>query len=206
MFASLRRCCVVLVLLAGAGVAQAAVHGPSSHALGLPSVQSLLSGSAWQVASTQVSGWGPEYRQWQLFDSSGQVAALFVEEYDKVQNVLHWSGELGFQGDGYLVQQRSTRQITLSNGRVAGVSVVLLHRLNDRIAIAYAVVSHDGIGAHSTDDLIRTGWEALIGTAGPYFAVRVSVPIASSVSDAAEAIATNLLAQALPVVRARAAQ
>ena len=61
-------------------------------------------------------------------------------------------------------------------GRRHTVDVATLGRVGDRLLVASAVVSPDGSAARGTDDLLRTAWEVLWGTAGPYDLVRLSVP------------------------------
>jgi hypothetical protein len=191
---------LVLTLLVLTGLARMVVQPPAARPLALPAVRLLTAGSGWQVEATEASRWGMVYRQWTLRKPGGQAAFLYLAATDSAKIVVRWSGELGYQGEGYLVQGRRTRALRLSTGSTARVSVVHIQRLHEQRVLACAVVSPDGIAAQGTDHLLRTGWEVLRGTAGPYYLVRVAVP-AGVQNVSGEAIALRLLARVLPILQ-----
>jgi hypothetical protein len=141
-------------------------------------------------------------RQWALRDSARRTAFLYLATTASVKTIIRWSGELGYQGEGYLVQGRGSRVLRLSTGSAARVSVVRIERLDAWRVLAYAVGSPDGIAAHGTDDLLRTGWEALRGTAGPYYLVRVAA-VERTQAASTEVLALGLLAHVLPALQLR---
>ncbi len=202
MSSTTRRFSLVLVLIGLTGLACAAVRPPNRQPLGLPSSSSLLAGSDWRVLSAASAPYGEGNIQWSLREPGGAAALLFVESTNKVQTMLEWSGVLGFEGDGYLVRQSGTRSLRLGDGTSATVGTANVRQLTNQLAIASAVVGPDGIMAHGADYLVRTGWEALRGTDGPYYLVRVATPTVGSNSEA-ERIAGALLARVLPALRAR---
>jgi hypothetical protein len=193
---------LVLILLVLTGLARMAVHPPVPRPLALPAAGPLLAGSGWHVQATESSRWGMPFRQWALRDNAGRTAFLYLATTGSVKTILHWSGELGYQGEGYLVQGRGSRVLRLSTGAAARVSVVRIERLDERRVLAYAVVSPDGIAARGTDDLLRTGWEVLRGTAGPYYLVRVAA-VERIQAASTEVLALGLLAHVLPALQRR---
>jgi hypothetical protein len=106
--------------------------------------------------------------------------------------MVRWTGELGYQGEGYAVASRSRETIRLGDGSARTVSRVLVERLDDRRLLEYAVAGPDGVAASGTDGLAGTAWAALSGRAGPYYMVRVSAPAGAG------AAVDGLLARVLP--------
>jgi hypothetical protein len=135
-----------------------------------------------------------------LRDTAGQQALLYVQATNKVQSMLHWSGILGFQGEGYLVLHTGSQSLRLPGGSRTTVTIATLQRLGDRLLVAYAVVSPGGIAASSTDNPLRTAWDVLRGVAGPYYLARLGVPEGNSVT-AAQAIITHLFPPALAALQ-----
>jgi len=200
-----RRAGVIVALALVAGGASFAVQ-PTAHAAALPSASALIHGTDWRVASTGtvVAFTGEMYNSWGVYNPHVGQASLFVA-VASVQKVVHWSGELGYEGAGYLTQSRRIDTLTLSDGAHAPATFAVVKHLTDRELVAYAVVSADRIEAHGLNDIVRTGWETLIGTKSPYYLVSVSVPDPTSAYDAqAGRIATSLLTPVLQGLRADA--
>src|SRR5262245_57777079 len=117
------------------------------------------------------------YRQWGLRGGAGRRSLLNLGVAGEAKQMVLGSGELGYQGEGYLVGRRG-----------------------ERLVVASAVVGPDGIAARGTDHLPRTLWEVLRGTASPYYMVRVAMPEAAWTAQG-EAAAIGLLARLLPVLQ-----
>jgi hypothetical protein len=192
---------VVLALFLLAGVASLGLRAGPPRYLAVPAVTPLIAGSGWHVTTSYPpAAWHLNYRQWVLRNTAGKQALLYVQATTKVQSMLHWSGTLGFQGEGYLVLHAGLQSLRLPDGSRTIVSVATLQRLGDRLLVAYAVVSPDGIACASTNNPLRTAWDALRGVAGPYYLARLSVPEGSSVT-AAQAIITHLFPPALAALQ-----
>lgn len=197
MLSAYRRAGLVIALAILASVASVAAR-PSTHPVAVPAIARLIGGTGWHVRSVQQSGWDKmPWKQWQLYSQRGTTAALYVEATNAVKRVMHWTGELGYLGEGYVVLQRYETTTPLSDGRSAPITVALVRRGADRQIIEYAYVSQDGIEAQGTDDFFRTAWRTLRGDSGMYYLVRVAVP-APSDDALARAVAAQLLKPVLP--------
>jgi hypothetical protein len=184
-----------------AGLASLGLRAGQPPALAVPAVTPLIASSGWRVAASYPpAAWHLSYRQWLVRDTAGQQALLYVQPTNKVQSMLHWSGTLGFQGDGYLVLHAGSQSLRLPDGSMTRITVATLQRLSERLLVAYAVVSPDGIAAASTDNPLRTAWDVLRGVAGPYYLARLSVPEGSSVTTA-QAIIIHLFPPALAALQ-----
>jgi hypothetical protein len=172
----LRRHALVLLLILAAGGAETAVAYREQPIPPLPAVTALMAGSGWQVeAAYQPGGFLMSYQQWAVRDAVGDEVLLYVGATARLQTALHWTGELGYQGEGFQVAERGERILRLEHGRTAAVARALVDHLSDHRVLEYAVASRDGVTAHITGSLLRTVWEALRGEAGPYYLVRVSM-------------------------------
>ncbi len=197
MSSPLRRHALVGLLILAAAAAGLGVQTHDRPDPALPSGPAPAS-AAWRVETAYAAGYaGMPYRQWLLRDAAGVEALLYVGGTGRVQTMLHWTGELGYQGEGYLVTNRRHETVRLADGSSATLSEVRVQRLADDRMLAYAVVGPDGVAPDATSSPLRTAWAALLGRAGPYYLVRVSVPIAGSVADAGKAAGT-LVAETVP--------
>jgi hypothetical protein len=209
MLSTYRRHGVVVLLALAASLASRGLAQPQSRDAALPAIAGLTSGTGWQVVATYntVAGPGMAWGQWGLRNAQGARLALYLGVTDAVQKLVHWSGELAYEGAGYQVLWRRPATIRIHGGVTAPISVILVQHLGDRELLAYAVASPDGISARSTDDPLRTAWDALLGTTGPYYLVRVSVPVrqvAGRPDAGASALAVHLLAPVLSTLYADA--
>jgi len=141
----------------------------------LPDVPALAVGSQWRVedASPTVE-MGMRYRQWLLRDATGNEASLFVGATTKTQVMLRWSGELGYQGEGYVVTDRGEQALPLSDRHTVTITRAEVRHLSDRLLLQYAIVAPGGVVARGTQSAWRALWDALRGTSGPYYVVRVA--------------------------------
>jgi hypothetical protein len=196
MSASVRHHALVVVLILAAAVAGAGVSGQTRPNPPLPAVATLMERGAWQVETAYAPGdAGMTFRQWLLRDQAGSEALLYVGATSRVQVMVRWSGELGYLGEGYLVTGRGERTIALGDGSAATVSSVLVQRLTDRRLLAYAVVGPEGIAPSGTASPLATARDVVTGRAGPYYLVRVSVPVTGTAPPTGSA--DRLLAAAL---------
>jgi len=174
---SIRRHAAVLVLIALAGAAGLGLAGQAAPAPALPAIAALTAGTGWQVETAYAPGdAGGPFQEWQVRDRDGTEALLYVGATSRVQTMARWTGELGYQGDGYLVTSRPEGRVRLADGSSAAVSRVLAQREGDQRLLEYAVVGPAGVAPSSTSSLPGAAWDALTGRAGPYFMVRASVP------------------------------
>lgn len=182
---------VVCLILAGGGVA-AAVRQETPATPNLPTVEALTSGSVWRAeAASRSAGSGTAYQQWQLVDASGQQALLYLGVTSRVPTMLRWSGELGYQGEGYVVVERRSLLVQLGAGRQAEAGEAVLQHVSERRVIRYAIVGPHGIGREARDLTLGAAWDAVRGHAAAYYLVRVSTSVDSGVA------ATALLARVL---------
>ncbi|HXM55066.1 MAG TPA: hypothetical protein VOB72_06720 [Candidatus Dormibacteraeota bacterium] len=197
MPASIRRHAVVLLLILAAAAAGVATVGRDRPTPVLPAISDLTRGSAWSLEAAYAPGdAGGPYRQWLLRAADGTEALLYVGATSRPQTMVRWTGELGYQGEGYLVVGRSERTIRLTDGSTATASGVFVERQGDRRLLEYAVVRPDGVVPTGTSSPAQTAWSALANRAGPYYMVRVAVPAGRA--DAADL----LLAAVLPPLSA----
>lgn len=199
MPASIRRHALVLLLIGAAGAAGAGLAGQAAPAPALPGIGALTAGTAWQVETAYAPGdAGGPYRQWLVRDPGGTEVLLYVGATSRVQTMARWTGELGYEGEGYLVTGWPEERIRLADGSSAMVSRVLARREGDRRLLEYAVVGPEGVAPSATSSLPGSAWDALSGRAGPYFMVRAAAPAgAGAAADRLlGAVLTPLLATA----------
>lgn len=154
-----------------AGLAGSLVEAPAASAPPMPGVSALIAGSGWNVDTT----YDPvpnkmTYQVWLLTNEGGAEAQLFVGATGLPQALFAWSGELGYVGEGYLVDASSV--VESEAGRI---TVARIHRGADARLVAYAAVRPDGVVATGTDSPLGLAWDAVAHRGGPYFAVRVTV-------------------------------
>ncbi len=162
----------------------------------MPAASALTSGTGWTVTDTYTST-ALHYRQWQLRDSAGHEALLYVGISTRSVAALSWSGELGYQGAGFLVSQAGERQLVLTDRSVATVSTAHVTHLSDSLVVMSAIASPRGVLVHRLTSFPEAVWDAIGGDRGPFFLTRVSVPVGTSDSQASVQ-ASNLLATVLP--------
>jgi Protein of unknown function (DUF3485) len=205
MCSSIRRQALVLILIAVAGVASVVLRAEVRSTPPVPTVDKLTSGSDWQPQGDPYEGaGGAVYRQWLLRDSAGNQAVLYIGVTGRVQTMANWSGELGYEGEGYSVRERSDRMLDTGDGHTATVGTALLQRLSTRRLVEYAVVDPDGIIPRGTDTLAQAAWDVLRGQGGPYYLVRASVVADAQDAAVPQRSADRLLVTVLPHLLAQA--
>lgn len=177
MVSTYRRHGIVAGLCLITAVAGVMAHS-SGSAAAVPRLSALLTGTGAQVlhAYPQVNNWpGFVYEQWQLRDSQGTPASLYLGATTEAKKMLHWSGELAYEGAGYQVLTRDVSNIAFRKGLSGSISVVTVRRLDDSQILMYAVVGPDGIHPQFSDDVVRAAWDTVTGGSGTYYVVRVSI-------------------------------
>ena len=201
MHTLIRRYSLVVGLILAAGGVAAVARGQDPPTPNLPAVEALTADSAWRVESASpMAGTGMVYRQWRLTDAFGHRALLYLGVTTRVQTMLLWSGELGYQGEGYVVVDRRDILVPIGDGREMPVGEAMLQHLADRRVIRYAMIGPHGIGREARDLVLGAAWDAVHGRSGAYFLVRVSTS-----ADSSSAAAADLLARVLPRLAAAAA-
>lgn len=158
-----------LILAGGLGAAAAAV--PDRAAPDLPAVQSLVAGTAWRPAgSTPPVALAIRSREWLLDDGAGHRALLFVGATAQPRALFDWSGELGYQGAGYVEVARHDGWL----GR-RPVGEATMSHVGDRRLLRYAVVGPSGVGRSGWDLLLPAAWDQVRGRTATYSVVRVAV-------------------------------
>jgi len=160
----------------------------------LPTIEALTADTVWRVeAASSETGFGMAYQQWQLVDTSGRQALLYLGVTARVPTMLRWSGELGYRGEGYVVVDRRNLPVQLGGGRQAAAGEAVLQHLSDRRVIRYAIVGPHGIGREARDLIPGAAWDAVRGRSVPYYLVRVSTSVDSG--GAATALFARVLAR-----------
>jgi hypothetical protein len=182
------RVVVILTLLALGGIAGSAVEAPAAAPPALPGADALIAGSGWTVDQA----YNPvqqklAYRVWLLTNESGAQAQLFIGATAWPQAVVGWTGELGYLGEGYVMDGAS-----VINSGAGRITMARIHRGADNKLVAYAAVRPDGVVASGTDSPFGLAWDAVAHRGEPYFVVRVTVsPALDGHADAS--VATGLL-------------
>lgn len=144
----------------------------------LPAIGALLAGTGWQAARAySPGGWnGYRYEEWDLRDGRGRTVQLYLASTVKIQRVLHWTGELGYEGEGYLVDRDGVGSLSLPGGRLVSYTWSRIHRLDRNLSLASAVVDGREISARGTDNWLQVGWDILRGKDTHAYLVRLAFP------------------------------
>ncbi len=199
MHTLLRRYLVVLLLILATYSLSLGLRLQGSPTPRLPSAATLTAASPWLVSVAYEPGdLGMAYRQWLLRDQSGREALLFVGATGRPQTMLRWTGELGYQGDGYVVTEKRVTSITVGDGGPLPAQEALIQHLEDRRLLEYAVIGPGGkIVSQGTDLIPQVAWAGLQGHSADYYMVRVSVP-ASGGEQLPRSVARDVLRTVLP--------
>jgi Protein of unknown function (DUF3485) len=175
MRAHARRLLVVGLILA-AGAAALAVRVDDPPAPALPAVESLTAATGWRAESASPPvALAMRSRQWLLRDGAGDQALLYVGATARARTALDWSGELGYQGEGYELAGRPDAPLALAGGRHGAAGGSTARRLEDQLVLRYAVVGPAGVVPRGRDLALPAAWDLLTGRAATYYAVRVTV-------------------------------
>ncbi|HKF18482.1 MAG TPA: hypothetical protein VKF14_14995 [Candidatus Dormibacteraeota bacterium] len=182
----IRRYSLVVCLILVGGGAASALRQEAPATPNLPTIEVLTSGSFWRAeAASSAAGSAMAYQQWQLVGASGQQALLYIGVTSRVPTMLRWSGELGYQGEGYVVVDRRNLLVQLGHGKHATAGEATLRHLSERRVIRYAIVGPHGIGREARDLMLGAAWDAVRGHAAAYYLVRVSTSVDSGVAATA---------------------
>jgi hypothetical protein len=174
-----------LILVAGLAAAGLRLQAQDRAVPRLPEAGALVGGSQWHVETAfQPGGWDMAYRQWLLRDSSGRRALLYVGVSARVQTALRWTGELGYQGEGYLVSAQRPGAVGIGGGRSVPVTESVVRRLTDQRLLQYALIGPSGPARQGLDLVPAAAWDSIRGRAVTYYLVRVSVPMFARAASA----------------------
>src|SRR5262249_46634945 len=132
-----RRRLLVTGLILAAGAASIALGVRDQAAPRLPAVRTMTAGSAWRAAAAAPPvAMAMRYQQGVLAAPAGDQALLYVGATAQARTMLEWSGELGYQGAGYLVETRHTDALRLPGGPSVTVGEATVRHLADRRLLA----------------------------------------------------------------------
>jgi hypothetical protein len=159
----------------------------------------MTAGTAWRVeVAVPPVGLAMRSHQWLLDDGSGHEALVYVGATAQARTMLEWSGELGYQGAGYLVRDQPDGTLRLAGGRRVTVGEATVSHLDDRRVLRYAVIGPSGVGGRSSDLLMPAVWSLVMGQPAAYYVVRVAVVdgigAADRADDAMAAVLSHLVA------------
>ncbi|HEY7199395.1 MAG TPA: exosortase-associated EpsI family protein [Candidatus Dormibacteraeota bacterium] len=183
-----------LILAAGAAALGLRVDDPGPPAL--PPVGSLLAASGWRVESASAPvELALRYQQWLLLDAGGHEALLYVGATARARTVLDWSGELGYQGAGYVVADQRDVAVTLDGGRRVAVGASTVTHVDERRLVRYAVVGPSGVGSEGRDLLLPAVRDLALGRSPTYYVVRVAVADDAGAAARADAALASVLSR-----------
>lgn len=107
------------------------------------------------------------YRKWLLRDVDRIPALLYLGATSRTQTVMRWSGELGCEGNGYMVARRGERVRRTTDRHSVTVGTALVVGPADRRIIEYAVTDPDGVIPRGTSSLAGKAWNMLPGAPLP---------------------------------------
>lgn len=199
-----RKPLVAGLLILAAGLLALLVRAPQSGPVALPEVgPAFAAAHVRAVAASGIGDDGGRFRQWTVKDASGDAALVYVEVTRKPQRVLAWTGQLGYQGQGYQVSDLGTRRLTAS-GVGGDVSTAHLTAPGERLTMAATDLGPDGLSPGGVSAAPRLLLDEAAGRRSLWFLVRVTF---AGSGDAGTEHATHLLAALLPALaRARSAQ
>jgi len=189
-----RRHLVVAGLILAAGLGATAASLPDPATPGLPAASELTAGTAWRPAgATPPLAFADRSRQWLLQDGAGHQALLFVGTTARPRVLLEWSGELGYQGAGYVVVGQKDGWLRLAGGRQAAIAETTVRRLGDRRLICSAVVGPTGVVRRGWDLVLPAAWDVMRDRPDAYYFVRVAVADGPGAGDRADAVLAAVL-------------
>lgn len=201
--AKIRKPLVAALLILAAGLLCLLARAPQPRPVELPDMVPAFAAAHLQPAGPPSSvGTGDRFRQWTVEDSSGDRALVYVEVTRQPQRVLEWTGELGFQGEGYQVSDGAGRSLA-TDGVAGEVRTAYLTGPGGRLAMAATDVGPDGLSPGGVSAAPRLLLDELGGQRSLWYLVRVTVMPAEGASTDR---ATQLLVGLVPALsRARSA-
>jgi hypothetical protein len=191
-----------LILAAGLGAAVAAVPEPATPTL--PAAAALIAGTSWRPAGAAA----PETlalrsQQWLLDDGAGDQALLYVGVTAQPRAVLDWTGELGYQGSGFVVVATQDGWLRLANGRQVAVDDATVEHLAEHRLLRSAVIGPDGVAPRGWDLVLPVAWDLLRERSGVYYVVRVAVADGPRAGARADALLAAALGRLLALADSR---
>lgn len=204
--AKTRKPLVAGLLILVAGLLGLLARAPQSPAPPLPDMAPAFAAAhVHPLGASAVGDAGSHFRQWSVENASGLRALVYLEATRAPQRVLEWTGQLGYQGDGYRVSEPATRTLS-AHGTGGEVSTAYLTGSGGRLAMAATDLGPDGPGLGGASAAPRLLLDEVEGHQSLWYLVRVTIVGSgrSGGSGGATDQATRLLASLVPALaRAR---
>lgn len=171
------RSAVIIGLVIASLLVEAVIAPEPSRTLKLPEVGSLIAGSGWKAYYAYQPKEGYVYlRQWRLIDGKGEEAQLYVGMSYRMTSALRWTGEAGYQAEGYVLESKFQRRLLGASPSATEFDSAIVRRYNDAEFLTYAIVGPNGVSALSQESIPGIVLALATTRGSPYYVVRVSVP------------------------------
>ena len=171
------RSAIVIALVAAALLLESLIAPQPSPTLKLPAVGSLVSGSGWTPYYAYQPKEGYVYlQQWRLIDSKGDEAQLYVGITYRMTSALRWTGEAGYQAEGYVLDSKYSRRLIDKPASDPDVDSAVVRHYTDEEFLSYELVGPNGPSALSEESIPGIVLALATTRGSPYYVVRVSVP------------------------------
>ena len=195
--AKTRRLLVAGLLILAVGLLGLLARAPQSRPPGVPDMGlAFAAAHVDPVAASGVGEAGGPFRQWTVEGAKGLRALVYVEATRKPQRILTWTGQLGYQGEGYQVSHLGTRAVTRP-GAAGEVSSARLAGPGHELAIAATDLGPDGLSVGGVTAAPRLLLDQVEGRRSLWYLVRVTI-IGSGSTSTDQAI--RLLASLVPAL------
>lgn len=188
----------LLILLAGVACLVARPGTPAAPVL--PRLSPVLAAAGLRVvdASSPTDSGGP-YRQWTVRDADGRQALLYLQATREPQRVIGWTGQLGYQGEGFQASGLAEHRLQVRGGASGMVTSAYLAAPGQLLAMAATDVGPDGFQTGGAAAAPRLLADEVLGRQSVWYLVRVAVP-SQPLGEPTEAQADQLLAAVLPAL------
>lgn len=193
--AKTRKPLVAGLLILVAGLIGLLARAPQPVTPGLPDLgPAFTAAHVDPLGASAVGSAGGPFRQWTVEDAAGDRALVYVQATREPQRVLDWTGQLGYQGEGYQVSELTRRTLETSTG-AGEVSTAHLTGDTEALTMSATDLGPDGLGAGGLSAAPRLVLDEVDGRQSLWYLVRVTVFGSGS---AATDRATRLLASLVP--------
>ncbi|MGH7911002.1 MAG: hypothetical protein ACREQM_17535 [Candidatus Dormibacteraceae bacterium] len=172
----------------------------------LPSLAPVLAAGGLTVVSASRPGDdGDRFQQWTVRERDGRQALLYLEATREPQRVIGWTGQLGYQGDGFQASQVASHPLRLTGGESGTVTSAYLAAPGQLLAMAATDLGPDGYGVGGVSAGPRLLFDEALGQRSLWYLVRVAIP-SQALGEPTQAEADQLLATVLPALLAARAR
>lgn len=195
--AKTRKPLVAGLLILVAGLLGLLARAPQSTPARLPAMGPAF--TAAHVVPVGVSAPGDSggpFRQWTVQDASGNRALVYVQATREPQRVLAWTGQLGYQGEGYQVSRLGTRRLDRP-APTGELTTAHLTGPQDELTMAATDVGPDGFSVGGVSAAPRLLLDEVDGRRSLWYLVRVTVVGSGSATTDQ---ATRLLESLVPAL------